>query len=121
MSRFRVVYSAASTRRPQAADKTAFATLPRHLASSASKIGDGVGVGSGTHEVVEADILAAPSLVIEARRRSSSSGANSILLRRPSTCRMRVASASVGSRCSRRVPSSSPSCLSAQKASRRLV
>ena len=54
-------------------------------------------------------------------RRSSSSGLSSALLRMPSTSRITVASASVGSRRSRRQPSSSQSCVTSQNASRLLV
>ena len=57
---------------------------------------------------------------IRVRRRSSSAGAKLVRLRIPSTWRMTAASAAVGSRNSRRQPSSSPSCVTVEQPASRI-
>ena len=90
-------------------------------AGSGSRIGGCSRIGPGAGAVAFADLGAGDSLVIEARRRSRSSGANSIFLRMPSTSRITAACSGVGSRCNRRQPSSSPSCVTSQNDSRSFV
>ena len=67
-------------------------------AGSGSRNGDCSRIGLGTGAVAFADLGAGDSFAIEARRRSRSSGANSIFLRMLSTSRMTAARSGVGSR-----------------------
>jgi hypothetical protein len=87
----------------------AFATIPRHLASPGSKIGAASGMGSSTENsfaaVLGSRLASLRGLLLKALAfsRSRVFSETSFRLRMPSTCRRRVASASVGSRCNRSV------------------